>query len=108
MSQSLTLSLSESEMASLAQEATAAGTGVEEFARHVLSGKHISEDLATIELGQLQSDMAQAVAGLGRLEQKLELVYQLCYFFGKKLATNHAEFHSFVAALKQRADQQKG
>jgi hypothetical protein len=108
MSQSLTLSLSESEMASLAEEATAAGTGVEEFARHVLSGKHMSQDPATVELGQLQSDLAQAVAGLGRLEQKLELVYQLCYFFGKKLATNPAEFHSFVAALKQRADQQKG
>jgi hypothetical protein len=52
--------------------------------------------------------MAQAVAALGRLEQKLELVYQLCYFFGKKLATNPAEFHSFVAALKQRAEQQQG
>jgi hypothetical protein len=106
MSQSLTLSLSESEMASLAQEATAAGTGVEEFARHVLSGKHISLDLETAELRQLQSDLAQAVAGLGRLEQKLELVYQLCYFFGKKLATNPSEFHSFVVALKERAHQE--
>jgi hypothetical protein len=106
MSQSLTLSLSESEMASLAQEATAAGTGVEEFARHVLSGKHISLDRETAELRQLQSDLAQAVAGLGRLEQKLELVYQLCYFFGKKLATNPSEFHSFVVALKERAHQE--
>ena len=106
MSQSLTLSLSESEMASLAEEATAAGTGVEEFVRHVLSGKQISEDLAAVELGQLQSDMAQALAGIGRLENKLELVYQLCYFFGKKLATNPSEFHSFVAALKERAQQE--
>ena len=64
------------------------------------------QDLATIELGQLQSDLRELRAASRRLEQKLELVYQLAYFFGKKLATNPSEFHSFVAALKERAQQE--
>lgn len=108
MSHVITLSLSEAEITSLSHEARNAGASIEDFARHFLCSQRFSQDVATLELGQLQSDLAQAVAGLGRLEQKLELVYQLCYFFGKKLATNPAEFHSFVAALKQRAEQQQG
>src|SRR5258706_15724551 len=106
MSHLITLSLSEAEMTSLAHEAGLGGASVEDFARRLLCSQRFSRDVATVELGQLQSDMRQLRAASSRLEQKLELVYQLAYFFGKKLATNPSEFHSFVAALKERAQQE--
>ena len=106
MSHLITLSLSEAEMTSLSQEADAAGASIEDLARHLLCSQRFSQDVATIELGQLQSDIRELRAASRRLEQKLELVYQLAYFFGKKLATNPSEFHSFVAALKERAQQE--
>ena len=106
MSHLITLSLSEAEMTSLSQEAEAAGASIEDFAHHLLCSQRFSQDVATIELGQLRSDIRELRAASRRLEQKLELVYQLAYFFGKKLATNPSEFHSFVAALKERAQQE--
>jgi hypothetical protein len=107
MSHLITLSLSEAEMTSLSQEAEAAGASLEDFARHLLCSLRFSKDVATIELGQLQSDVRELCASSRRLEQKLELVYQLAYFFGKKLASNPSEFHAFVAALKQRVQGQE-
>ena len=72
----------------------------------VLCSKRFPQNLAIIELGQVRSDIRELGAASRRLEQKLELVYQLAYFFGKKLATNPSEFHSFVAALKERAHEE--
>lgn len=102
----ITLSLSEAEIASLSHEAEAAGASIEDFARHFLCSQRFSQNVITVELGQLQSDIRELRAASRRLEQKLELVYQLAYFFGKKLATNPSEFHSFVVALKERAQQE--
>jgi len=102
----ITLSLSDAEMTSLSQEADAAGASIEDFARHLLCSQRFSQDVATVELGQLQSGVRELRAASRGLEQKLELVYQLAYFFGKKLATNPSEFHSFVVALKERAQQE--
>jgi hypothetical protein len=106
MSHVITLSLSEPEMTSLSHEAVIAGASVEDFARYLLCSHRFSQDVANVELGQLQSDIRELCAASRRLEQKLELVYQLAYFFGKKLATNPFEFHSFVVALKERAQQE--
>ena len=106
MSRVITLSLSEAEMTSLSHEAGIAGASVEDFAHHLLCSERLSQGVATVERGQLQSDIRELRAASRRLEQKLELVYQLAYFFGKKLATNPAEFHSFVVALKERAQQE--
>jgi hypothetical protein len=106
MSHVITLSLSEAEITSLSHEARNAGASIEDFARHFLCSQFFSQNVATLELGQLQSDIREFRAATHRLEQKLELVYQLAYFFGKKLATNPSEFHSFVAALKERAEQE--
>jgi len=106
MSHLITLPLSEAEITSLSQEAEAAGASVEDFARHLLCSQRFSQDVATVELSQLQTDIRELRAVSRRLEQKLELVYQLAYFFGKKLATTPSEFHSFVVALKERAQQE--
>ena len=106
MSHLITLSLSEAEMTSLSQEADAAGASIEDLAHHLLCSPRSPQNLATIEPGQVRSDIRELSAASRRLEQKLELVYQLAYFFGKKLATNPSEFHSFVAALKERAQQE--
>ncbi|MCI0348566.1 MAG: hypothetical protein L0Z53_03995 [Acidobacteriales bacterium] len=106
MSHLITLWFSEAEMTSLSREADGAGATVEDFARHLLCSQRFSQDVATVELGQLRSDLSELRAASRRLEQKLELVYQLAYFFGKKLATNPSEFHSFVVALKERAQQE--
>jgi len=102
----ITLSLSKEELAALSNEAETAGASVEEFARGLLSSQRRSQDASSLELTQLQTDIRELRAASRRLEQKLELVYQLAYFFGKKLATNPAEFHHFVAALKERAQQE--
>jgi hypothetical protein len=107
MSHFITLSLSGSEIASLSREASAAGAGVEDFARHLLFSPRLSPDLANLEVGQLQSDLRQLLVISRRLEQKIELVYQLSYFFGKKMATSPSEFHAFVLALKQRGQGQE-
>jgi len=106
MSHLITLSLSETEMALLSQEADAAGASVEDYARHLLSSQRFSGDTTAVEFGELRSDIRELGAASRRLEQKLELVYQLAYFFGKKLATNASEFHSFVVALKERGQQE--
>lgn len=106
MSHLITLSLSDVEMTSLSQEADAAGASIEDLAHHLLCSQRFPQDVATVELGQLQSDIREFRVASRRLEQKLELVYQLAYFFGKKLATNPSEFHSFVVALKERAQQE--
>jgi len=106
MSQFITLSLSEAEMTSLSQEADAAGTSIQDLAHHLCCSQRFPQNLTTIELGQLRSDLRELRAASRQLEQKLELVYQLAYFFGKKLAINPSEFHSFVAALKERAQQE--
>jgi len=102
----ITLSLSEAEMTSLSHEAGAAGASIEDFARHLICSQRLSQDIAALKLGELQSEIRELRAASRRQEQKLELVYQLAYFFGKKLATNPSEFHSFVAALKERAQQE--
>jgi hypothetical protein len=107
MSHLITLSLSEAEMTSLSQEAEAAGASIEDFARDSLCSTCFSHEVATIELAQLQSDIWELRLSSRRQEQKLELVYQLAYFFGKKLASNPSEFHAFVAALKQRVQGQE-
>jgi hypothetical protein len=107
MSHLITLSLSEAEVASLSQEAEAAGASLEDFARNLLCSTRFSHEVATIELAQLQSDIWELRLSSRRQEQKLELVYQLAYFFGKKLASNPSEFHAFVAALKQRVQGQE-
>ena len=86
-------------------EADAAGASVEEFARGLLSSQRLSQ-VGADEFTRLETDLRELRAASRRLEQKLELVYQLAYFFGKKLATNPAEFHHFVAALKERAQQE--
>jgi len=107
MTHLITLSLSEAEMTSLSQEADAAGVSVEDLALHRLSSQPLSpESVNKRELAQLQSEIRELRGASRRLEQKLELVYQLAYFFGKKLATNPSEFHSFVAALRERAQQE--
>lgn len=106
MSHLITLTLSEAEIASLSHEARIAGASVEDFARRLLCSQRFSQDVATVELGQIQSDIRELRAASRRLEQKLELVYQLAYFFGKKLAANPSEFYSFVVALKERAQQE--
>lgn len=106
MNHLITLSLSEGEMTSLSQKADAAGASIEDLAHDLLCSPRSPQNVATIELGQVRSDIRELSAASRRQEQKLELVYQLAYFFGKKLATNPSEFHSFVTALKERAQQE--
>jgi hypothetical protein len=107
MSHVITLPLSDPATAMLSQEADAAGISVEDVALHRLASQPLSpESVDNLELHQIQTDIRELRAASRRLEQKLELVYQLAYFFGKKLATNPSEFHSFVAALKERAQQE--
>jgi hypothetical protein len=44
-------------------------------------------------------------AELLAIRRQLELLYQLLYFLGKKLAANEQDFYSFVAQLKKHVNE---
>ncbi len=89
----LAVPLSQAELAVLSERSSNMGLSLGDYARRKLLG----------------ADPVEKDAALSRqlevLVRKVELIYQISYFYGRKLAVHPAEFHAFVAALKQRLDE---
>lgn len=97
----LILPLSQAELDSLSSQAEQIGLTLEELARQILFA---AIRTGTSESTNMPDELANFHGVLDAFRKKLELVYQISYFYGKKMADNPAEFHAFIDALKQRVE----